>query len=115
MKLTLPLPPSTNALSRALVKGARAVVVSSRAYRNWRKDAEAWLTTQRSELLTGDVHVSMDIYYKDLRRDADSAIKPTLDILQGWCYDNDRQVWKIQASRHIDKDNPRVEVTVEPL
>lgn len=111
--IRLPLPPSANALSRAAVKGNRAVVLSSKAYRGWKHDAYTWLAATRTELLDGPVRVDMSIYYADRRRDADSAVKPILDILQGYCYANDRQVTEIHVYAHVDKADPRVEVTVE--
>lgn len=113
MRITLPLPPSTNALSRAIVKGKRAVVISSKEYRSWKKDAHNWILIARPECLTGDVRVAMVIYYPDRRRDADSAIKPALDILQGHAYDNDRQVVEIHARACYGAEDPRVELIVE--
>jgi len=115
MRLTLPLPPSSNRLSRAIQRNGKTVVISSSAYRAWKADAQTWLQMVKTQPIKGDVRVALDIYYSDRRRDADSAIKPALDVMQGWCYENDRQVREIHAIAHTDKAKPRIEATVEAM
>jgi len=109
MKLTLPLPPSHNRLWRA-VNGR---VIRSKEYRDWIRDCGPWLMLAKGEPLEGAVIVVLDVYFRDRRRDADSAIKPVLDILQGTAYANDRQVRAITLVAHIDRDNPRVEAQIK--
>ena len=109
MKLTLPLPPSHNRLWRA-VNGR---VIRSKKYRDWLSDCEGWLLIVKGEPIEGSVCVTLDVYYSNRRRDADSAIKPTLDAMQGTAYANDRQVREIHVFAHTDKANPRVEAMIE--
>lgn len=112
MRLTLPLPPSANRLTRTILRHGRAVAISSSEYRAWKAAATDLLELCRLEALDGPVSVTMGIYYKDNRRDIDSAVKPALDILQGYCYGNDRQVERLEVTKLFDKANPRVEITV---
>jgi Holliday junction resolvase RusA-like endonuclease len=38
------------------------------------------------------------------------------DAMSGICYDDDAQVWKETWERAgVDKENPRIEITVKPL
>ena len=65
------------------------------------------------ELLEGDVRVTMTIFYRTRRPDlAESVI---LDCLEGYAYKNDRQVKEKHIYHGLDKENPRAEITVEPI
>lgn len=81
--------------------------------------------------LTGPVRVTMCIYYASARPDLDESL--LLDVLQdrfAWVregtrkvrtlvqagvYRNDRQVWSKRIDKGIDRENPRAEISVEPL
>ena len=65
------------------------------------------------ELLEGDVRVTMTIYYKNRRPDLDESV--ILDCLEGYAYKNDRQVKEKHIYHGLDKENPRAEITVEPI
>lgn len=49
------------------------------------------------------------------RMDVHNAVETVLDLLQGICYDNDKQVpgFFHPPVRHIDNANPRVEVELQ--
>lgn len=64
-------------------------------------------------LLTGDVAVTIHIYYASRRPDLDESL--ILDLLQGVVYANDRQVKEKHMYHHLDKLNPRAEITVQTL
>lgn len=57
---------------------------------------------------------TVDVYYKSDQPDLDNALKILLDCLQ-LCgtIRNDRQCSEIHARKFIDKNNPRVEFTIE--
>ena len=111
----MPLPPPTNACHRAVIKGDRAVVLRSKAYREWLRDCEGWLAMAKGEPLEGDVKVMIFAYFKDRRRDLDSVVKPILDVLQGTAYANDRQVGCLYVKRGIGKEDPHVIVRIIDL
>lgn len=120
MKLTLPEPPSSN-----------------RYWRNWRgrmvKSAEgraycALVATlcdappqrckggrsdDRGGPLLLPLAVSIRWFRRARRGDLDNRAKVVLDALQGIAYANDSQIVELHMFRHDDRDNPRVEVTVE--
>ena len=114
MNLTLPLPPSANRYWRSICLGNRPRVLVSKQGRAYRKRAQLVAGAQFKRVpLTQDVRVVLNVYTPTRAGDLDNRIKPTLDALQGIAYADDRQVVEILARRFVDKDNPRVEVTVE--
>jgi len=62
-------------------------------------------------LVSGDLCVTMHIYYASRRPDLDESL--ILDLLQGCVYINDRQVKERHTYWHLDKLNPRAEIIVE--
>tara|TARA_R100001086_G_scaffold226893_1_gene145771 strand:- start:54 stop:419 length:366 start_codon:yes stop_codon:yes gene_type:complete len=62
-------------------------------------------------LMEGDVSVTMTIYYASRRPDLDESV--VLDAMQGYVYQNDRQVKEKHIYWALDKDDPRVEVSVD--
>ena len=46
------------------------------------------------------------------RRDVDGPIKFIMDAFSGVVYEDDSQLKSIRATKHIDKTNPRIEVTI---
>lgn len=109
MKLVLPLPPSVNQFWRTY----RGRMLISEAGRKWKKQAELAALAHRPQKIDGDVAVSMVVYFENRRRDVDNVIKPTLDVLAGLCFTNDRQVSKLAIEKRYDADNPRIEIELE--
>ncbi len=103
----LPLPPSTNRLYRRygahMVKSAEA-----QAYEH----AAALALRHIDNPLTCAVAVTLAVYFPSKAGDLDNRAKKILDCLQGVAYANDKQVTELHMFRHVDKHNPRVEVTV---
>jgi Holliday junction resolvase RusA-like endonuclease len=64
-------------------------------------------------LLTGDLRVSLWIYYASRRPDLDETL--ILDLMQGLIYENDRQVKERHAYWGLDPDRPRAEILIEQI
>jgi len=77
--VSLPFPPSINALYRAV--GGRSIL--SEKYRLWKTEAGLVLNSQRPKKVLGKVAVSVELCAPDKRRrDADNAgTKALLDLL----------------------------------
>jgi hypothetical protein len=60
-----------------------------------------------------DLLVEIHIYYASRRPDLDESL--ILDNMQNKIYKNDRQVKIKHIYWHLDKDNPRAEITVRPI
>jgi Holliday junction resolvase RusA-like endonuclease len=63
--------------------------------------------------MTGDLRVTLHIYYASRRPDLDESL--ILDLLQGLVYVNDRQVKERHIYWGLDPDSPRAEILVEKI
>ncbi len=66
-----------------------------------------------SPLLEGDLRMVADVYYASRRPDLDVSL--ILDALQDIVYRNDRQVREMHLYHHLDRANPRAEITLEEM
>jgi Holliday junction resolvase RusA-like endonuclease len=64
-------------------------------------------------LMTGDLRVTLYIYYASRRPDLDESL--ILDLMQGLIYENDRQVKERHCYWGLDPDNPRAEIIIEKI
>ena len=62
-------------------------------------------------LMTGDLRVTMRIFYASRRPDLDESL--ILDLMQGLIYENDRQVKEKHVYWGLDPERPRTELMVE--
>ena len=119
--LTLPVPPSVNH-QYATVNGRRIISSAGRAYKAqvgqlvWLKLAQsthraALLARLQSEWLA----LSIRFYFTSaLRRDVDGGLKIAQDALCEGLGINDNRIVETHLYKHIDKDNPRIEVQLTP-
>ena len=119
--LTLPVPPSVNH-QYATVNGRRLISSVGRAYKAqvgqlvWLKLAQsahraALLARLQSEWLA----LSIRFYFTSaLRRDVDGWLKIAQDALCEGLGINDNRIVETHLYKHIDKDNPRIEVRLTP-
>ena len=68
---------------------------------------------QIEPLMSGDLRVTMWIYYASRRPDLDESL--ILDLMQGVIYENDRQVKERHIYWGLDPDKPRAEIIVEKI
>jgi Holliday junction resolvase RusA-like endonuclease len=64
-------------------------------------------------LLEGNLRMTADVYYASRRPDLDVSL--ILDALEGIAYRNDRQVREMHLYHHLDRENPRAEITLEEM
>ena len=119
--LTLPVPPSVNH-QYATVNGRRLISSTGRAYKTqvgqlvWLKLAQsthraALLARLQSEWLA----LSIRFYFTSaLRRDVDGGLKIAQDALCEGLGINDNRIVETHLYKHIDRDNPRIEVYLTP-
>ena len=119
--LTLPVPPSVNH-QYATVNGRRLLSSTGRAYKTqvgqlvWLKLAQS---PHRAALLarlqSGWLALSIRFYFTSaLRRDVDGGLKIAQDALCEGLGINDNRIVETHLYKHIDKDNPRIEVCLAP-
>ncbi|MEK7236003.1 MAG: RusA family crossover junction endodeoxyribonuclease [Nitrospirota bacterium] len=120
--LTLPVPPSVNH-QYATVNGRRLLSSVGRAYKAqvgqlvWLKLAQsADRSTLLSQLQSEWLALSIRFYFTSaLRRDVDGGLKIAQDALCEGLGINDNRIVEIHLYKHIDKDNPRIEVCLAPV
>lgn len=62
-----------------------------------------------------DLSVSLEFYHTNKRKnDIDNNIKPILDILQGICYIDDRQIVELNAKKFITKE-AKIVIKINPI
>lgn len=61
-------------------------------------------------LFMEDVHLDLDIYYPDRRRDLDESL--VLDLMQDMIYANDRQVKSRRVRWGLSAGRPGIQITV---
>ncbi len=112
IRLTLPYPPSVNALY-AWTRNGRALKPAHVEFRVLVRLAvrEAYGDV---ELLEGPVTVHADAYRPRRRGDLDNVLKALLDALNGVVWRDDEQVVGLSANRFDAPRDPRVEVWVRP-
>lgn len=104
--------PASKANSRKLVLfGKRPASIKSDKARAYAQGFERQVTAI-DPLMDGELRVDMWIYYRTQRPDLDESL--ILDLLQGKVYENDRQVRERHVYHYIDKENPRVEIVIQP-
>jgi len=104
--------PASKANSRKIVMfGRRPASIKSDKARSYAKDFEVQVQAI-SPLMEGELRVDMWIYYRTQRPDLDESL--ILDLLQGKIYLNDRQVRERHVYHMIDKEDPRVEMIIQP-
>ena len=105
--------PASKANSRRVVRfGNMSRLIKSRKALDY-SGAFKQQCRQLGTLMTGDLRVTMWIYYASRRPDLDESL--ILDLMQGLIYENDRQVKERHIYWGLDPDKPRAEIIVEKI
>ncbi len=108
--LILPLPPTVNMYWRHV--GRR--ILLSREGRAYKRQVHAELLVQRAPSFpTGPVKLTATVYRPRRQGDLDNFAKALCDALAGLVYADDSQIVESHWYLLLDRQNPRVEVTVE--
>ena len=119
--MTLPMPPSVNH-QYATVNGRRLISSAGRAYKAqvgqlvWLKLAQSTHRTSLLARLQSDwLALSIRFYFTSaLRRDVDGGLKIAQDALCEGLGINDNRIVETHLYKHIDRENPRIEVHLTP-
>jgi Holliday junction resolvase RusA-like endonuclease len=122
MKIILPLPPSDN--ERLIIAWNQRRMIASKKYRDYKKIVEKIVFplimeqyrvvgTVFNPTFENQLTINIKFYLKDKRRDATDMLKCLLDALKDILYPDDKWVVPlIHYPYFIDKDNPRLEITI---
>ena len=120
--LTLPVPPSINH-QYTPVNGRRLLSAAGRAYKT-QVGQIVWLNLAQSrqpsliqsELQSSTLALSIRFYFTSaLRRDVDGGLKIAQDALCEGLGINDNRIVETHLYKHVDKNNPRIEVSLTVL
>ena len=114
-RFVLPYPPVLNTYYRmVVVKGSPRVLISA-AGRAYKEECGWKAKSQGARVQEGDLAVTMTLYRPRRRGDIDGTMKASFDALNGIAWTDDSQVVELHVYRRDDKQNPRVELEVEPV
>lgn len=106
--------PASKANSRRLVSiGGRPRFIKSAKALSYIESARIQLRAAHIKPVAGDARIDIRIFYASRRPDLDPSL--ILDVLQGFAYENDRQVREMHLYWGLDKANPRAEIDLWPL
>ena len=105
--------PASKANSRRVVRygGMSRLIKSAKALSY--SDAFKQQCGKLPTLMTGDLRVTLHIFYASRRPDLDESL--ILDLMQGLIYENDRKVKERHCYWGLDPDNPRAEIIIERI
>ena len=98
-------------------KPRRAMILPSKAYTAWEKEARHAARQQyRNAPVDDAVHVVAKIYYKGQQPDLSGCLESVGDAMEGVLWMNDKLIMSWDGSR-LEKDNanPRTEIEVKTI
>ena len=105
--------PASKANSRRVVRfGGMSRLIKSKKALSY-SDAFKQQCKPLATLMTGDLRITLHIFYASRRPDLDETL--ILDLMQGLIYENDRQVKERHCYWGLDPENPRAEIIVEKI
>ena len=92
----------------------RPMIIKSQKALLYKKGFELQCPVRKNLYTKGqDLIVAMKIFYKSRRPDLDESL--ILDLLQGFVYENDRQVKMKYIEWGLDKENPRTYIVISTI
>ncbi len=105
--------PASKANSRRVVRfGGMSRLIKSKKALSY-SDVFKQQCKPLATLMTGDLRITLHIYYASRRPDLDESL--ILDLMQGLIYENDRQVKERHCYWGLDPENPRAEIIIEKI
>lgn len=111
-------PPAKSSNRRIIWARNRPMVISSKKVKDYEKEFGKYIRKQDKVLgkWEGGLCIQITAWMKDRRQDLDSVPKVILDELQrNGVIRNDNQVSELYVQRHIDKENPRVQIMIRAV
>ena len=84
-------------------------------YKEWMSYAQIELIKSRIKPFDCECIVHVDWYRPRKSGDVDNPLKPIMDCMEGYIYDNDKRIKRISLERFEDKKNPRYEIFIKKI
>jgi len=108
--------PSKSNCYKVIKLGNRCGLGKQKKLYDYEKSFLSQISAHKYEIIESEFKFVIDVYYDSRRPDLDNSLKVVLDCLQkAKAIKNDNKCIEIQARKHLDKLNPRIEFSVIPL
>ena len=95
-------------------KGRR--IIKDAVLRAYERSFCSQCTIYRNKGINAPFRLIIDVYHSSQRFDLDNSLKTVLDLLQDvGAISNDNLCVGIEATKHIDRDNPRIVFGIEEI
>lgn len=95
-------------------KGRR--IIKDAVFRAYERSFCSQCTIYRNRGINAPFRLLIDVYHSSRRFDLDNSLKTVLDLLQDvGAISNDNLCIGIQATKHIDRSNPRIVFALEEV
>lgn len=95
---------------RIIRQGNRSALAKSKEIKDYETSFYLQCNHYNHNLIASPFMLRMDVYFECSRSDLDNSLKVVLDCLQVCkAIKNDNLCTRIEATKHIDKRNPRIE------
>jgi Holliday junction resolvase RusA-like endonuclease len=108
------LPCVLNQLYTPIIKGKLPAIIKSKKGRDQKRLIQMTCISQKVKKLSGDLKISIDFEIAGRDKDIDSIMKNLLDSLEGFAYDNDKQIKELHIRKHKSKED-RVIILLETI
>lgn len=95
---------------------SHASLAKTKQLKQYEKDFFIQCNLYRNANIEGYFQFDADVYYPNQRSDLDNSAKVLLDCLQSiGAFPNDNKLVCLRMNKFLDKLNPRVEFTINPI
>lgn len=95
-------------------KGRR--IIKDAVFRAYERSFCSQCTIYRNKGINAPFRLLIDVYHSSNRFDLDNSLKTVLDLLQDvGAITNDNLCMGIEATKHIDRSNPRIVFGIEEI
>ena len=108
--------PSKSNCYKVIRLGNRCSLGKQKKLYDYERSFSSQMSAHKYEMIESEFKFVIDVYYDSRRPDLDNSLKVVLDCLQKVkVIKNDNKCIEIQAKKHLDKLNPRIEFSIIPL
>lgn len=115
-QVILGTPPSKSNCYKIITLAGHGSLAKTSALKKYENDFYIQCSKYRNKNIEGYFEFHVDVFYPNQRSDLDNSLKVLLDCLQKVkAFPNDNKCVKIVARKFLDKNNPRVEFSLEQI
>ena len=91
-------------------------IIKDKALRSYEQEFDRQCQLYRGRRISEPFMLAIDVWHRSDRYDLDNSLKTVPDCLQyAGAITDDKLCYSIQATKHVDKFNPRIEFSITPI